>query len=66
MFFQLDLVKVNNYLILPELQYLLDYAPLTVDRFISEEFIYEKQRTIIKNSQKYSSRVCKNFKFFLT
>ena len=59
MFFQPDLVKVNNYLILPELQYLLDHAPLTVDRFISKEFIHEKQRTIIRNSQKEEMFVSK-------
>ena len=52
MFFQPDLVKVNNYLILPKLWYPLNHTSLTVDIFISKEFIYEKQRTIIKNSQK--------------
>jgi len=50
--FQLDLVKVNNHLILSKLWYFPDYTPLTVDIFISEEFIYKKQRTIIRNSQK--------------
>ena len=38
-FLCLDLVVVDIYFILPESQYLLDYASLTVDISISKEFI---------------------------
>jgi len=38
-FLQPDLVEVDNYLILSELWYSSDHAPLTVDISINEEFI---------------------------
>ena len=38
-FLQPDSVEVDNHLILPELWYSSDYAPLTVNISINEEFI---------------------------
>jgi len=44
-------VKVDNYFILPDSQYSLDYALLVVDIFISKEFIQDKWWTINRNSE---------------
>lgn len=52
MFLWPDFMKINNYFILLESQSLLDHAPLTVDIFISQEFIFNKQWTIVRNGEK--------------
>ena len=43
--------EIDNYNILSELHYLLDYAPLTVNVCITKEFVQDKCQTIIRNSQ---------------
>lgn len=50
-FLRLNSIEIDNYSILPKSQHPSDYAPLTVDIFIMEEFIQEKQHTIIRNSK---------------
>jgi len=47
----LNSTEIDNYNILSELHHLLDYAPLTVNIFIIEEFVQDKCQTIIRNSQ---------------
>ena len=44
-------IKIDNHFILPKSWHPSDYAPLTVDIFIMEEFIQEKQHTIVRNSK---------------
>ena len=51
MFLWPNSVEINNHFILPEFQSLSNHAPLTVDIFISEEFIQDKWWTIIRNSK---------------
>ena len=51
MFLWPDSVKVDNYFILPDSQYSLNYALLVVDIFISKEFIQDKWWTINRNSE---------------
>ena len=50
-FLRLNLVEIDNYFILPESRYSLNYAPLIIDISITEEFIQEKQHIIIRNSK---------------
>jgi len=51
MFLRYNSLEFNSHIILSELQYSLDYAPLVVDIHITEEFIQDKWCTIIKNSK---------------
>lgn len=44
-------IKFNNYIILPELQYLSDYVFLVVNISIEKEFFQDKCYTIVKNSK---------------
>ena len=65
MFLRPNFIELNNYLILPELWYLSDYASLVVDIYISEEFVQDERHIFIKNSKKklrYISEFVKNFK----
>ena len=50
-FLQANLVEIYNYFILPDLWSLSDHTPLSVGISIIEEFIQDKQQTIIKNSK---------------
>jgi len=43
--------ELNNHIVYPELQFLSDYAPWTVNISIDKEFIQEKYWIIIKNSE---------------
>ena len=51
MFLQANSLKIEKHFILSDLHSPSDYAFLTVDIIIEEEFIQDKQRTIIKNSE---------------
>ena len=51
MFFQANLSEIDNYLILLDLQYSLNYTLLVIDITINEEFIQDKWHIIIKNSE---------------
>jgi len=42
MFLRYNSLEFNSHIILSELQYSLDYAPLVVDIHITEEFIQDK------------------------
>lgn len=50
MFFYAEVKKFNNHHISPDLKSLFDHAPLLVS-IIIEEFIKEKEQTIVKNSE---------------
>ena len=45
-------MEMNNNSINLEIQYPSDHTPLTVNIVLIEEFIQDKQNTIIKNSKK--------------
>jgi len=65
MFLRSNSLELDNYLILPDLQYLLDYAPLVVDIQIIEEFLQDIRCTIIKKQWreiKFTSDIIKNIK----
>ena len=51
MFLRSNSLELDNYLILPDLQYLLDHAPLVVDIQIIKEFLQDIRCTIIRNSK---------------
>ena len=51
MFLWSNSVEINNHFILSESQSLSNHAPLTVNIFISKEFIQDKWWTIIRNSK---------------
>ena len=57
MFLHPNSVKIDNYCILPEIWQPLDHASLTINISIMEEFIQDKQCTIIKNSKKEENSV---------
>ena len=52
MFLRPNFSEFNNHTIYLDLWHPSDYTSLTVDIFISEEFIHNKYHTIIKNSKK--------------
>jgi len=51
MFLRFNSLELDNYSILPDLQYLLDYAPLVVDIQIIKEFVQDIRCTIIISSE---------------
>ena len=51
LFIRPNLIEIDNYSILSKSWHLSDYIPLTADMFIMQEFIQEKQHTIIRNSK---------------
>jgi len=51
MFLRPNSLEFDNYTIHPELEYLFDHAPLTVDIPIIKKFVPDKQYMIIKNSE---------------
>ena len=58
-------VELDNHLILSELQFSSDYAPLVVNIQIIKEFVPITKRTIIKNSKEewaFSSEIINEFK----
>jgi len=57
-FLRSNSLELNNHLILPDLQYLSDHAPLVVNIHISEEFMQDDRYTIIKNSKKEIKFIC--------
>jgi len=69
MFLQPDSNKINNHLILPESRSLSNHAPLTVNISIIEEFIQDKQQTIIRSSEeeeKFVTKLINTFKNIYT
>jgi len=50
-FLQPNSIKIINYSILSDLQYLLDHASLVIDISITKEFIQDKRHIIVKNSK---------------
>ena len=52
MFLQVNSKEINTHFILPNLQSPSDHALLMIDIIISEEYIQNKQWTIIKHSEK--------------
>jgi len=59
MFLCPNLVKIDNYYILPDIQHLLDHILLTVNIFIMKEFIQEKWYTTIRNSKEEENFILK-------
>jgi len=55
MFLQANSEEFNNHFILPDLRSLFNYAPLTVNIIINEEFIQDNHCIIIKNSKEEKS-----------
>jgi len=45
-------MEINNHSINPDIWYLSDHAPLTINIVMTEEFIQDKWYTIVKNSKK--------------
>jgi len=46
-----DSTELNSHKIHPDLHFLLDYTPLTVNIVIKEEFIPVKKQTLVKNNK---------------
>ena len=64
-FLKFNSLELGNHLILPDLQYSLNYTSLVVNIHISKEFVQDDRCTIIKNSEKeikFISKVIENIK----